>query len=73
MTTIILVKIATLNTGHYYPSTQSFELQVKQPKNLGHFYPFEFTVYIHYIILIVISLEIVVKEKQTTVTMQSDA
>ena len=24
----------------------SFELQVKQPKILGHFYPFEFTVYI---------------------------
>ena len=42
LTTIIVVSINTLNTGHFYPSAQLFELQVKQL--LGQFYPFEFTV-----------------------------
>ena len=45
LTTIIVVSINTLNTRHFYPSAPLFELQVKQPKLLGQFYPFEFTVW----------------------------
>ena len=33
-----------LNYNRIMTKNHSFELQVKQPKNLGHLYPFEFTV-----------------------------
>ena len=31
--------------GYFYPKTWLFELQVKQPLNLGRFYSFVFLVY----------------------------
>ena len=51
MTISYKVKIAKYILGSLLPKNRSFELQVKQPKNLGHLYPFEFTVY-HWIAFI---------------------
>ena len=39
------VKITKYILGSLLPKNWSFELQAKQPKNLGHLYPFEFTVW----------------------------
>ena len=44
MTISYKVKITKYILGSLLPKNRSFELQVKQPKNLGHLYPFEFTV-----------------------------
>ena len=45
MTISYKVKINKYILGSLLPKNQSFELQVKQPKNLGRLYPFEFTVH----------------------------
>ena len=44
MTISYKVKITKYILGSLLPNNRSFELQVKQPKKLGHLYPFEFTV-----------------------------
>ena len=44
MTISYKVKITKYILGSLLPKNRSFELQVKQPKNLDHLYPFEFTV-----------------------------
>ena len=46
MTISYKVKITKYILGSLLPKNRSFELQVKQPKNLDHLYPFEFTVYL---------------------------
>ena len=45
MTISYKVKITKYILGSLLPKNRSFELQVKQPKILGHLYPFEFTVF----------------------------
>ena len=44
MTIFYKVKIIIYILGSLLPKNRSFELQVKQPKNLAHLYPFEFIV-----------------------------
>ena len=39
------VELAYYKIGCIYPPVGSFELQVKQPKKLGHLYPIDFSVY----------------------------
>ena len=37
-------KVVKIHQQILLPENRLVELQVKQPKNLGHFYPIEFTV-----------------------------